>query len=226
MVSTAATASATPPARGRQPGHASSRITGGSSAGKNTRMKAGPARGLKNGPVSAPSLHRASPNRLVPVRYCCQLSSAIHPADVAHGKPHRLPPASLGYVGTGQHPVSERHGQHRQADRQDGEQQPGAAHGRAEAQPKPPKAGGTAETRVQPGAASGEQAVAEEQHVDAGDQDFRQRAGVQQRQWQGEAGDERGATCAGSFTAEKGRQPGDGVVHHGMITTSGGAASW
>ncbi len=50
----------------------------GTSTGKNSRMKAGPARGLLNGPVSAPSAKRGRPNRFVPTINCCQHSAPIH----------------------------------------------------------------------------------------------------------------------------------------------------
>ena len=77
MVSAANIASATAASRARGPGRAASAARAGSSAGKNSRMKAGPARGLANGPVSAPSTQRGWPNRLLPVRYCCQASRPI-----------------------------------------------------------------------------------------------------------------------------------------------------
>ena len=46
-------------------------------------MKAGPARGLANGPVSAPSMKRPWPNRFVPVRYCSHDCIAIQAAEAA-----------------------------------------------------------------------------------------------------------------------------------------------
>ena len=94
-VSTPRPASARPPSR-RRGLPSSNAAVAGTSTGKNSRISAGPARGLLNGPVSAPSPQRAWPNRLAPSRYCCQISITIQPADAArtiHSQRCRLRPA-------------------------------------------------------------------------------------------------------------------------------------